>query len=70
VKIRVAVDRCCGHARCAAVAPHIFVLNESGYLDTPEIEVPVGEEALAMRGVRACPERCISAEGDENPRLS
>jgi ferredoxin len=72
VKIRVAVERCCGHARCATVAPHIFIPNESGYLDTPEIDIPPGQEALAKRGARACPERCISAVEEQElaqPRM-
>jgi ferredoxin len=60
MKMVVQVDRCCGHARCATVAADIYVLNDIGYLDTPLIEVPEGEEALAQRGMRACPERCIS----------
>lgn len=59
MKIFVQVDRCCGHARCAAAAPDIFILNEMGYLDTPEIEVPPGKEELALRGKRSCPEGCI-----------
>lgn len=60
MKIAVEIERCCGHARCAAVAPEIFVLNGVGYLETPLIEVPAGSEALAQRGLRACPERCMS----------
>ena len=64
MKLIVQVDRCCGHARCAATAPEIFILNDTGYLDTPEIEVPAGQEQLALRGKRSCPERCISVAGE------
>jgi ferredoxin len=60
MKLAVEIERCCGHARCASVAPDMFVLNEVGYLDTPLIVVPEGQEALAKRGARACPERCVS----------
>lgn len=60
MKLQVAVAACCGHARCAEVAPEIFLLNDIGYLDTAEIEVPEGKEAEARRGARACPERAIS----------
>jgi ferredoxin len=60
MKIAVRIDRCCGHARCAAVAPEIFILNDAGYLDTPLIEVPEGQEQLALKGKRACPEACLS----------
>jgi ferredoxin len=60
MKIAVQVDRCCGHARCAAVAPEIFILNDVGYLDTPVVEVPEGQEQLALKAKRACPEACLS----------
>ena len=60
MKIKAEVQRCCGHARCATVAPDIFVLNDVGYLDTPIIDVPEGAEPLGRRGARACPERCLS----------
>jgi ferredoxin len=60
MKVHVRIEACCGHARCAVVAPDLFVLNEVGYLDTPEIDVPDGEEGLAKRAVRACPEGCLS----------
>ena len=59
MKIRVIEGKCSGHARCAAVAPDIFVLNDDGYLETVPDEIPSGREALARRGVRACPERAI-----------
>ena len=66
MKLQVTVAGCCGHARCATIAPDIFILNEIGYLDTSEIEVPPGEEAVARRAARACPEQVIAvAEGDE-----
>jgi ferredoxin len=64
MKVIVKVERCCGHARCAAVAPEIFILNDSGYLETPVIEVPKGQEELALKGKRACPEACLSVVGD------
>jgi ferredoxin len=67
VKITVQVDRCCGHARCAAVAPEIFILNDAGYLDTTEIDVPKGQEQLALKGKRACPEACLSVADEMSP---
>lgn len=59
MRIRVIQDKCVGHARCAAVAPHIFVLDEDGYLRTLDREVPSEAEDLAKRGARACPEGAI-----------
>ena len=65
MKIKAKTESCAGHARCAAVAPELFELNDEGYLETPEINVPAGLEALARRAVRACPERILSIEEDE-----
>jgi len=51
---------CSGHARCAAVAPEVFELNDDGYIGFAEKVVPPEFEAAARRGVRACPERALS----------
>lgn len=59
MKILVRVEKCCGHARCFAVAPEVFKLDEHGYNSTPEIQVPIGMEGLARSGVRACPEHVM-----------
>jgi ferredoxin len=60
MKIRIDKARCVGHARCAAVAPEIFELDDDGYIAVEEIDVPEGQEAIARRGARACPERIIT----------
>jgi ferredoxin len=62
--MRIIVDtkRCSGHARCVAVAPHVYVLNDDGYNETPVSEVKPGFEEEAKRGARACPERAITLE--------
>ena len=65
MKIRINKTACVGHARCAAIAPELFVLNDDGYIAVTEIDVPPGQEALARRGARACPERIIVVEEDE-----
>jgi ferredoxin len=59
MKVGVIAGKCVGHARCAAVAPDIYVLDDDGYLNAEEIAVAPGNEALARRGARACPERAI-----------
>jgi len=51
---------CSGHARCAAVAPEFFELDDQGYVALTEKDVPPELEAAARRGVRACPERALS----------
>ena len=64
--MRVVIDRsrCQGHARCNAVAEKWFVLDSDGYIAVDGFDVPAGEEALAMRAARACPERAISVVDD------
>jgi ferredoxin len=53
---------CVGNARCAAVAPQLFPLDDDGYISVEEIQVPAGMEELARRGAKACPERIIVIE--------
>jgi ferredoxin len=62
VKIRINKAMCVGNARCAAVAPDLFPLDDEGYISVEEIEVPAGMEELARRGAKACPERIIVIE--------
>lgn len=63
--MKIAADRkkCAGHARCAAVSD-LFELDSNGYIGFDEKVVPQGLEALAQRGVRACPERALKLIGD------
>lgn len=61
-RVRVAVDKCAGHARCAATAPEIYELNDDGYNVTPEMIVAADLKPAARRGARACPERVITVE--------
>ena len=64
MKIIARQAACAGHARCMAVAPEVFELDDVGYIAFSEKEVPPGLEAQARRGVRACPERILSIEGE------
>lgn len=59
--MRIIIDatRCQGHARCCAVAPNVFHLNDDGYIEMPDFDVPPELEADARRGMNACPERVI-----------
>lgn len=65
VKIRTNVAGCVGHARCAAVAPDVFELDEDGYNTTEYREIDESLRAQAMRGMRACPEKIITIEEEE-----
>jgi ferredoxin len=64
MRVRVDTDRCTGHARCAAFAPDVFVLDELGYNVTPVTEVPPEHEEAARKGALACPELAITIEED------
>jgi ferredoxin len=60
MKICADIQRCQGHARCAALAPEWMILNDEGYLETAEVLVPAGQEGLAERVIRACPEGILT----------
>jgi ferredoxin len=60
--MKITIDRanCVGHARCAAIAPDLFILDSEGYIAIDGFDVAEGQEALARRAAKACPERIIS----------
>lgn len=64
MKIRIDKTRCVGNARCWAVAADLYPLDDEGYIATEGFAVPDGQEALARRGARACPERVIEIVED------
>lgn len=65
MKIRINKSACVGNARCAAISPELFPLDEDGYIAVEEVNVPPGMEQLARRGARACPEKIIVIEEDD-----
>ena len=74
-RIEVIAGRCQGHARCAAVAPELFDLDDEGYsfvLPGCETITESDEERLdiAQLAVDNCPEQAIRIESDteENGR--
>ena len=62
MRVRVDVDKCQGHARCAALAPDVYELDELGYNVTPVTEVAPDQEEAARKGALACPELAITIE--------
>ena len=65
--MRITVDRgvCTGHGRCWTLAPEVFEADDDGYCSTEVFEVDSGDEAAvaaALRGVKSCPERAITAD--------
>lgn len=65
MKIRIERAQCVGNARCHAVAKDLYPLDDEGYVATDGFEVAPGDEVLARRGARACPERIIFIVEDE-----
>jgi ferredoxin len=59
MKIKIDKARCTGNARCWAIAPELYPLDDEGYISGEGFTVAEGQEALARRGARACPERVI-----------
>jgi ferredoxin len=63
MRVSVDNDRCTGHARCWAIAPDIFTIDDDGYSNIGTAKpVPDGTEDLARSGVAACPERALRIE--------
>lgn len=60
MKILVKKAACAGHARCAALAPEVFDLDDDGYIAFEEKDVPPKLEDKARRGARACPEQILT----------
>jgi ferredoxin len=59
VKLRVDPDKCQGHARCYALAPEIFDVDDYGQSSVVVDEVPTELEAKARLAVANCPEYAI-----------
>jgi len=60
MRIKVDGSKCQGNARCWALAPDLFELDDEGYLGDGVIDVPPGDEQRAARAARACPERALT----------
>jgi ferredoxin len=59
MKISVDEQKCSGQARCTAVAPQVYQLDDEGYNRMGVFAVLAGQEGVARRGARGCPERAI-----------
>ncbi|PPJ16291.1 ferredoxin [Nocardia nova] len=60
MKLTIDTAKCSGHARCFAVAPDVFDIDDDGFalpIDR-EVSEPMDENIAA--GIAACPERAIS----------
>jgi ferredoxin len=62
MKVKIDVDLCTGHGRCAVVAQQFYKLDDNGYnADRGKtLDVPAALEAAARLGSKKCPERAIT----------
>ena len=69
--MEIIIDRakCVGHARCKVVAGDLYPLDEAGYISIDKLAVPEGQEVMAQRGAKACPERIITVLDDEGRQI-
>ena len=59
MKVTIDTGKCAGHARCNAVAPEVYALDDDGYALPFDGVVPPELEAATREGAEACPERAI-----------
>jgi ferredoxin len=64
VRVHVDPQRCQGHARCAALAPEVFELDENGFSTTRDTPVSPALQVDAGKAVRSCPEEAITVADD------
>ncbi|MGH9096881.1 MAG: ferredoxin [Acidimicrobiales bacterium] len=65
MKIRVDPDKCQGHARCYALAPELFNVDDYGQSTViGDGVVPAGLEGKARLAVANCPEYAIEEIAD------
>jgi ferredoxin len=55
-------SKCSGHARCHAVAPEVYPLDDDGYCNIDTLTVPEGLEQGARNGAANCPESALSIQ--------
>jgi ferredoxin len=64
VKIRIDPDKCQGHARCFALAPELFAVDDYGQASVIVDEVPTELFDRADLAIANCPEYAIERVGD------
>jgi ferredoxin len=64
MKIRIDPDKCQGHARCYALAPELFAVDDYGQASVIVDEVPTAMEGKADLAIANCPEYAIERVGD------
>lgn len=59
MRVELDLTVCQGHARCWAILPELFDLDEAGFAKLKADVVPEGLEEVAREAAAACPERAI-----------
>ena len=59
MKIRIDPDKCQGHARCFALAPELFAVDDYGQASVIVVVVPPELEDKARLAIANCPEYAI-----------
>jgi ferredoxin len=63
MKLRVDRERCQGHARCQAIAPEVFEVDDVDQKSRVKLDaLPPELDERAWRAIRTCPEGAIHAE--------
>ena len=61
MRVKLNPERCSGHARCFAVAPEVYDIDDNGFcLPLPDQQLSSDLEAAARDGVDACPENALT----------
>jgi ferredoxin len=59
-QVRVDRTKCSGHARCFAVAPDLFPIDDAGFVAVDSVDIPAGFEEKARECELGCPEGAIT----------
>jgi ferredoxin len=62
VKVSLDDAKCSGHARCHAVDPDLFPVDDSGYLILQSRDVRAEEQEATRAAVAGCPENALILE--------
>lgn len=62
MRVTVDTEKCQGHARCWAICPDVFELDDLGFSFVQHKEVPPELEELARQAVDSCPEYAITVD--------
>ena len=64
VRIHLDQTKCSGHARCYAVDPDLFPIDDLGYSSLQTYEVSEADAPAVRAGVAACPELALYLDED------